>query len=213
LTRRFGEVAEDVRRRVLLPLPPAAGDERFLFPRLSGVGKCTTRSIFLKRSLQHGHLFSVFAHLSIQSKQKRCVHPEIVANSVRDEGASKQIAHVKSFGTVVSLLFAEAEEAAAATATIEDLAAGFNSLRGTSSSSESLLHKSMGDSGALLRVLCDAALRRAELLLLLVGRLTVVEEEGDDNIALLLSKSLFVLLLLRVDDDADAAVAKRVERR
>ena len=155
-----------------------------------------------------------FAHLSIQSKQKRCVQP-IVANSVRDEGASKQIAHVKSFGTVVSLLlFAEAADAAAATT--EDLAAGFNSLRGTSSSSESLLHKSMGDSGAL-RVLCDAAallcnLRRAELLLLLVDRLTVVEEEGDD-IALLLSKSLFVLLLLLVDDDADAAVAKRVERR
>ena len=175
-----------------------------------------TKNLHIKSPTPLSHLNKLtFAHLSIQSKQKRCVQP-IVANSVRDEGASKQIAHVKSFGTVVSLLlFAEAADAAAATT--EDLAAGFNSLRGTSSSSESLLHKSMGDSGAL-RVLCDAAallcnLRRAELLLLLVDRLTVVEEEGDDNIALLLSKSLFVLLLLLVDDDADAAVAKRVERR
>lgn len=106
LTRRLraGEGAPPpVLALVFRPLPAAA--DFFLLGLLpvaalgSGVGgSATQRSIVRNRSLQHGHLFSVSAHLSMHSKQKRWVQPLMEATSAMEGGASRQMAQVKSAG-------------------------------------------------------------------------------------------------------------------
>jgi hypothetical protein len=58
--------------------------------------KGSTRSIVRKRALQQGHRFSVEAHVSMHSKQKRWVHPEIVASCCSEGGQSRQMGQVKS---------------------------------------------------------------------------------------------------------------------
>lgn len=148
MTRRLlllRAAAEDVDA----PLPPGllllalvlelfAVVARFLFPLLPVVaegGKATTLSIVRNRALQQGHLFSVSAHLSMQSKQNRCVHPLMLATSVRVLGLSKQIAQEKSSGTVVSTATSTAPPP-------RGLAAGFKSISSMSSSSSS--SKTMG---------------------------------------------------------------------
>ena len=133
LTRRLfrGDDDNDVRRRVLLLLPPpplevlllaAADDDRLRFPLRSGVNVSgTTLSILLNLALQHGHLFSVNAHLSMQSKQNLCEHPEMDATSVIEGGASRQIAQVKSSGGCCFVAPSAAEAS-------DFFAAGFNSI-------------------------------------------------------------------------------------
>ena len=152
LTRRLfrGDDDNDVRRRVLLLLPPpplevlllaAADVDRLRFPLRSGVNVSgTTLSILLNLALQHGHLFSVNAHLSMQSKQNLCEHPEMDATSVIEGGASRQIAQVKSSGGCCCLL-APSDDVSDFFAAGCFLAAGFKSI----SSSVSVSHKSMGE--------------------------------------------------------------------
>lgn len=53
----------------------------FVLPRRSLTVTLWTRSIFVNRALQRGHLFSRSDHCSIHPKQKRCVQPLIDANS------------------------------------------------------------------------------------------------------------------------------------
>ena len=209
LTRRLfrGDDDNDVRRRVLLLLPPpplevlllaAADDDRLRFPLRSGVNVSgTTLSILLNLALQHGHLFSVNAHLSMQSKQNLCEHPEMDATSVIEGGASRQIAQVKSSGGCCCLL-APSDDVSDFFAAGCFLAAGFKSI----SSSVSVSHKSIGEEEDGF-VVPRRALRA-----------------GDDNAELALvavvvvvvnAPSLPPLLLLLLFPLRDAA--NRVERR
>mmetsp|Transcript_37908 Transcript_37908/g.91454 ORF Transcript_37908/g.91454 Transcript_37908/m.91454 type:complete len:212 (+) Transcript_37908:907-1542(+) len=93
------------------------------------------------RSLQHGHLFSVWAHLSMQSKQNLWVHPLTLATSVMEAGASRQMAQVKSGGGFID---APPPAEGAATATPKTLAAGFISISSISSSSSSSSSNTIG---------------------------------------------------------------------
>lgn len=211
LTRRLfrGDDDNDVRRRVLLlllPPPPlevlllaAADDDRLRFPLRSGVNVSgTTLSILLNLALQHGHLFSVNAHLSMQSKQNLCEHPEMDATSVIEGGASRQIAQVKSSGGCCCCLLAPSDDVSDFFAAGCFLAAGFKSI----SSSVSVSHKSIGEEEDGF-VVPRRALRA-----------------GDDNAELALvavvvvvvnAPSLPPLLLLELVPLRDAA--NRVERR
>jgi hypothetical protein len=56
----------------------------------------STRSILEKRALQHGQVFSVPAQVSMHPQQKRCVHPDMVASCVKEEGQSRQMGQIKS---------------------------------------------------------------------------------------------------------------------
>lgn len=210
LTRRLfrGDDDNDVRRRVLLLLPPpplevlllaADDDDRLRFPLRSGVNVSgTTLSILLNLALQHGHLFSVNAHLSMQSKQNLCEHPEMDATSVIEGGASRQIAQVKSSGGCCCCLLAPSDDVSDFFAAGCFLAAGFKSI----SSSVSVSHKSIGEEEDGF-VVPRRALRA-----------------GDDNAELALvavvvvvvnAPSLPPLLLLELFPLRDAA--NRVERR
>ena len=208
LTRRLfrGDDDNDVRRRVLLLLPPpplevlllaAADVDRLRFPLRSGVNVSgTTLSILLNLALQHGHLFSVNAHLSMQSKQNLCEHPEMDATSVIEGGASRQIAQVKSSG---GSLLARSDDVSGFFAAGCFLAAGFKSI----SSSVSVSHKSIGeeeDGFVVPRRALRAGDDNAELALVAV---VVVVVNAPSLPPLLLLLELFPL--------RDAA--NRVERR
>lgn len=110
-TRRAGEA---LAARLALAFDAAAAACLFLLPLLglASAGNGTALSMVRNRCLQHGHLFSVLAHLSIQSKQNLCVHPLMVATSFIVAGASRQMAQVKSSGGFCEPSPLLAEEAA-----------------------------------------------------------------------------------------------------
>lgn len=138
LTRRAGERDAPLPPRLARVFLPLAG-AFVLFPLLpvavaSGTagGRGATRSIVRKRSLQQGHLFSVSAHLPMQSKQNRWVHPLMEATSVMEDGASRQMAHVKSAGGLPT------SGLVTMTPPATGLAAGLRSISSISSSSRTM---------------------------------------------------------------------------
>jgi len=200
LEREFGldELLLDLFRLPFLPpevLAAAAAGESIS----TGLGgSATTRSIVRKRALQQGHLFSVSAHLSIQSKQNLCVQPLIEAASVREAGVSKQIAQVKS---------ATGSTTAAATAT-GTFAAGFKSkLSIPSSSSASTMGEPFAFGTGGSSVVAPAAPPKIAVAFadLAAAAPPLIGIVDNVNVPLLLLLLLMWILLLRA--------AKRVERR
>lgn len=211
----FGELAlPPVLALVFLPLLAVAALVRLPLRTGAGGVSAATLSMVRNRALQHGHLFSVSAHRSMQSKQKRWVHPLMEATSVMVGGASRQMAQVKSSGGFSPpLLAAEADVAAIAMDFPDGLAAGLRSMSSSSSSSlrtmgVSLDPRAAAERDGFLRGDDDAATARLPLPPLAV--LTIAAE------AVGVEAAKAVSALRRVERlgaaDTAAAAARRVER-